>query len=155
MHTGLWVCMLLHVDRHTCVHTCTREGQSWCEESPSITRSSRRQASQSSLVLLASLLWGISFSVFSGYNYTWSTTPTQHLQDFQGSELQALWSSCLCGKCFSHRATCLALHTRIRAVFLLWQRRTMCFDHLFLFHFSKCYPQTKVERIGTIPAILG
>lgn len=151
MHTGLWVCMLLHVDGHTCVLTCTREGQSWCEESPSITRSSQRQASQSSLVLLASLLWGIPFSVFSGYNYTWSTTPTQHLQDFQGSELQASRSSCLCGKRFSHRATCLALHTHIPSLATSYN----VFYHLFLFHFSKCYPQTKVERIRTIPAILG
>lgn len=67
-----------------------------------VTLNSQRQASWASLVLLASLLLGIPFSVFSGYNYKWSTAPTQHLQDFQGSELQASWSLCLGGKCFGH-----------------------------------------------------
>ena len=52
-------------------------------------QNSQKQASWASLVLLANLLWGIPFSVFSGYNYKWSTAPTQQLQDFQASELQA------------------------------------------------------------------
>ena len=79
--TGLWGCMRLHEHAHVCAHTHSGSPKLVLGIT-SVTLNSPRQASLSSLVLLASLLWGISFSAFSGYNYKWSTAPTQHLQDF-------------------------------------------------------------------------